>query len=181
MRTRRKAYVGDRGALLASDWARLAEHALPHLSGYNLIASYCAMGSEIGARPLEHHLVSLAIDLALPCIADDWEQPLGFARFLPGDPLVTEVRSGIPQPLLSAERVVPQVVLVPLLAVDRRGLRLGQGAGHYDRTLRKLREFGQVFAVGLAYDSQIIDHVPDDPWDEPLNALATPTRWIDFI
>ncbi len=69
---------------------------------------------------------------------------------------------------------------MPLLAVDRRGTRLGQGGGHYDRTLATLRAAGPVLAVGMAWDCQLVDALPTDPWDEPLDALATPSGWRDF-
>ena len=82
------------------------------------------------------------------------------------------------QPPADAEALAPDVVLVPLVLADRRGTRIGHGKGHYDRALAHLREGGgPVFAIGLAWESQISDEpIPADPWDMPLDAIATPKR-----
>ena len=82
------------------------------------------------------------------------------------------------QPRARGAIMEPTVILVPLLAADARGFRLGQGGGHYDRLLAGLPDRGAVLVIGLAWDMQIIAHVPDDPWDMTLDATATPTRWI---
>jgi 5-formyltetrahydrofolate cyclo-ligase len=67
-----------------------------------------------------------------------------------------------------------------LVAADRRGTRIGHGKGHYDRALSHLRKGGEVFALGLAWEPQILsDPIPADPWDVPLDAIATPREWID--
>ncbi len=70
-------------------------------------------------------------------------------------------------------------MLVPLVAADRHGARIGHGKGHYDRALAHLREGGTVFTIGLAWAPQILDEaIPADPWDMPLDAIATPAEWI---
>jgi 5-formyltetrahydrofolate cyclo-ligase len=70
--------------------------------------------------------------------------------------------------------VTPEVLVVPLLAFDDRGHRLGYGAGHYDRTLQGLRARGQVMAIGFAYSAQRTDDpLPDEPTDQPLDAIVT--------
>jgi 5-formyltetrahydrofolate cyclo-ligase len=87
---------------------------------------------------------------------------------------------GVLQPSAEAEALAPDVVLVPLVAADRRGSRIGHGKGHYDRALSHLREGGQIFTIGLAWELQILaDPIPADPWDVPLDAIATPREWID--
>ncbi len=68
-------------------------------------------------------------------------------------------------------------MIAPLLAFDREGHRLGQGAGHYDRTLQGLRERGPVWVIGLAYAGQEIDGVPREPHDQPLDAILTETGY----
>ncbi len=178
MRVRRKSYVASRGDAIIADWTSMADHAAERLRPYRCIASYAAAGSEISTCRLEHILHAAGYTLTLPCVSDLIDSPLMFARYLPGDILRTETLKGIPEPLETAERLVPDAVLVPLLAVDGRGLRLGQGAGHYDRTLRFLRRYGPVKAIGVAYDCQIIDHVLDDPWDETLDAVVSPSGWM---
>jgi 5-formyltetrahydrofolate cyclo-ligase len=86
---------------------------------------------------------------------------------------------GVLQPPASAEALAPDIVLAPLVAADRHGSRIGHGKGHYDRALAHLREGGPVFTIGLAWEHQILDEALDpDPWDIPLNAIATPGEWI---
>jgi 5-formyltetrahydrofolate cyclo-ligase len=83
------------------------------------------------------------------------------------------------QPPADAEALPPDIVLVPLVAADRRGTRIGHGQGHYDRALAHLRESATIFTIGLGWEPQILDDpIPPDPWDAPLDALATPAEWI---
>jgi 5-formyltetrahydrofolate cyclo-ligase len=74
----------------------------------------------------------------------------------------------------------PDILFVPLLAVDRAGHRLGYGGGYYDRTLRQLRARKPIIAIGLAFDAQIIDAVPHLDYDEGLDALFTPSGYRAF-
>lgn len=85
---------------------------------------------------------------------------------------------GVPQPSAASRILEPDTVLVPLLAVDLQGNRLGQGGGHYDRALRRLRQKGNVKAIGIAWECQIVEELPVDPWDESLDFIATPERII---
>jgi 5-formyltetrahydrofolate cyclo-ligase len=86
---------------------------------------------------------------------------------------------GVLQPPADAEALAPDIVLVPLVLGDRTGVRIGHGKGHYDRALAHLREGGRVFIIGLAWEPQIADApIPGDPWDVPLDAIATPKEWI---
>lgn len=87
---------------------------------------------------------------------------------------------GVREPVRGTPVGIPDIVLVPLLAVDAGGNRIGYGAGHYDRALAQLRATRRVVAVGVAWDMQLVDALPADPWDEPLDALATPSGWRDF-
>jgi 5-formyltetrahydrofolate cyclo-ligase len=72
----------------------------------------------------------------------------------------------------------PDLILAPLLAFDRRGGRLGQGGGSYDRTLATLRAAGEVFVIGLAFAGQEIDRVPTEPHDQGLDAILTELAYI---
>ena len=69
--------------------------------------------------------------------------------------------------------MVPQIVILPLLAFDGAGHRLGYGGGFYDRTLQKLRAAGPVHAVGFAYEAQAVEQVPTEATDQPLDAIVT--------
>lgn len=82
---------------------------------------------------------------------------------------------GIAEPLDDKPEVDPDVVLVPLLAFDARGHRLGYGGGFYDRTLNRLRKSKRIVAVGLAYDEQRVDEVPVESYDEKLDWVLTPS------
>jgi 5-formyltetrahydrofolate cyclo-ligase len=82
------------------------------------------------------------------------------------------------QPPASAPALSPDVVLVPLVLGDRAGNRIGHGKGHYDRALSHLREGRTIFTIGIAWEMQIsAEPIPADPWDVPLDAIATPAEW----
>jgi len=97
--------------------------------------------------------------------------PLVFRGWRPGAAMISD-SFGVEVPEDETE-VVPQVLVVPMLAFDERGHRLGYGAGHYDRTLEKLRPLGPVMAVGFAYEAQLADTLPIEPTDQPLDAIVT--------
>lgn len=73
----------------------------------------------------------------------------------------------------SLDSVTPDVLIVPLLAFDKSGGRLGYGGGHYDRTLEELRATGEAYAIGFAYAAQEIAEVPREPTDIPMDAIVT--------
>jgi 5-formyltetrahydrofolate cyclo-ligase len=86
---------------------------------------------------------------------------------------------GVLQPAPHAAPLAPDTVLVPLVLGNRRGTRIGHGKGHYDRALAHLRESGNVFTIGLAWEPQVVEEALEpDPWDVPLDAIATPKEWI---
>lgn len=87
---------------------------------------------------------------------------------------------GVLQPSADSSAVAPDLVIVPLVLADRRGNRIGHGKGHYDRALAHLRAAGPVRTIGIGWDVQVSDEPIDpDPWDVPLDALVTPSEWID--
>jgi 5-formyltetrahydrofolate cyclo-ligase len=95
-----------------------------------------------------------------------------FRAWKPGDPLVVG-RFNIPEPDDKARERRPDLVLVPLLAFDRDGHRLGYGAGYYDRYLREARAKRTVYAIGIAYAGQEVDELPRHDADEVLDAVVT--------
>ncbi|TWB32461.1 5-formyltetrahydrofolate cyclo-ligase [Nitrospirillum viridazoti] len=139
------------------------------------IAFYWPVGDEIDPRPLMHRVVAAGVKAALP-VCQAKGQPLLFRRWLPGTLLSPDVM-GVPAPMEEAApgggAVVPDVVLVPLLAFDRRGRRLGYGAGFYDRTLALLRREHVIQAVGIAFADQELDKVPCDAHDQGLDWIVT--------
>lgn len=89
------------------------------------------------------------------------------------DELLVPGPYGMAQPVEDADEVVPDLLFVPLVGFTANGQRLGQGGGHYDRWLAAHPE---VPAIGLAWDAQLVDSLPEEPHDRPLRAVVTPTR-----
>jgi 5-formyltetrahydrofolate cyclo-ligase len=98
--------------------------------------------------------------------------PLVFRAWAPGEPAVPGIWE-ISVPLETAPEVLPDVLLVPMLAFDRQGYRLGYGGGFYDRTLEKLRSLKKVTAIGVAYAAQEMSEVPHGEFDQPLDWIMT--------
>ena len=112
--------------------------------------------------------------LALPRFAHE-DAPMEFARFTApfNESDLEEGPFGILQPEADAPAMQPQVLFVPLVGCTAQGARLGQGGGHYDRWLT---EHPGTVAIGLAWDCQLVDHLPTEPHDARLTAVVTPTR-----
>ena len=149
---------------------------------FSTVAAYWAQGSEMNPRPLLATILDIdpvRIRAALPA-APDRDSPLRFRLWTP-EMRLTPDAMGIPAPPAAAEDVLPNLVIAPLLAFDRQGGRLGQGAGHYDRTLANLRRQRAVFVLGLAYAGQEIDSVPTDRHDQRLDAIVTETEFIEVV
>jgi 5-formyltetrahydrofolate cyclo-ligase len=136
-----------------------------------LIAGYRALGGEIDPEPLLMRLVAAGLPLCLPVAAERSEEGLWFRLWRPQEPLVRGP-FGAQEPAAAAPLVVPDLVLTPLLAFDRRGGRLGRGGGYYDRTLERLGAAG-VWAVGLAFAEQEVEDVPLEPHDIRLDGVLT--------
>ena len=141
-----------------------------------VVGGYLPAGSEIDPGPVLKVLQSRGALLAMPvCLAP--ETPLQVRAYCPGDALAPDV-IGMAAPTEAAAILVPDVLILPLLAFDRQGGRLGQGGGFYDRTLQALREGGQVLAIGLAHAGQEVDCVPMGDFDQSLDASLTETGYI---
>ena len=131
-----------------------------------VVSGYWPMGQEIDIRPLLHALHARGHPIVLP-ETPKRGNPLIFRLWQPGDVLVSE-RFGTMRPI--GEMCAPDYLLVPLLAFDRRGNRVGYGAGYYARTLATLP--GR-YRLGVAYAAQELDEVPAGPYDARLDAVAT--------
>lgn len=171
---RRKAYAIRQAIpreIRAGAAALIAQNGLDFLAAApDTIAAYHPIRSEFDCFPLLERLVSEGWRIALPIT--DKGQPLNFRLWTFGDPLQPDPY-GIPQPV-SGPPAMPSHLLLPMLAFDRRGYRLGYGGGHYDRTLAKLRAEGPVQAIGLAFDQQEVTEVPVGPYDQRLDWILTP-------
>ena len=131
-----------------------------------VVSGFWPMGREIDIRPLLVALHERGHPIVLP-ETPKRGNPLIFRHWRPGDALLPE-RFGTSRP--DGVVLAPDFLLVPLLAFDRRGYRVGYGAGYYDRTLAALP--GR-FRLGVAYAAQELDEVPNGPYDQRLDAVAT--------
>ncbi len=145
------------------------------ISGGGLVAGYWPFGSEADPRPLMQALEKLGISLCLPVIR---KRQLYYRRFAFGDELVP-AGWGTFGPGPEAKEVRPAVLLVPLAAVDGQGNRIGWGKGHYDRSIASLLSDGEpLLTIGIAFEFQIVDRVPVETHDKPLDFLATENQIV---
>jgi 5-formyltetrahydrofolate cyclo-ligase len=141
------------------------------------VSGFMPLKSEINPVPLLRKLAEDGAQLALPVVAGKGK-PLIMRAFSFGDTLASGVW-GIREPKPDAPEVLPDILLVPLLAFDRRGHRLGYGAGYYDMTITALRARKTVVAVGIAYAAQEVAEVPTTPRDARLDLVLTENEIID--
>lgn len=160
------------------------ESAAPHLITHfppelerGIIAGFSPLGDEINLWPLLTYLYSEGHRICLP-VTPKTPSVLNFRQWTP-DSLMGTDRHGVSFPVSGTE-LIPDVVLVPLLAFTNRGERLGYGGGYYDRTLEFLREAGEVFACGVAYAGQEMAELPTDAYDQRLDGILTETGFRTF-
>ncbi|WP_374203590.1 5-formyltetrahydrofolate cyclo-ligase [Streptomyces antimicrobicus] len=155
--------------------------ALPELAGAGTVAAYVSVGTEPGTRALldalRRHGARVLLPVLLPDNDLDWaayEGPAGLAETAhPGRMRLLEPTG----PRLGPDAVTEaDTVLLPGLAVDGRGMRLGRGGGSYDRVLARLERAGaRPSLVVLLYDDEVVARVPEEPHDHPVQAVATPS------
>ncbi len=141
------------------------------------VAGYWPMRSEIDIVAAMVVLAGRGMALSLPVVIGK-TLPLEFRRWSPQADRLEKGAFGTRHPGTSAMIVRPHVVLVPLLAFDRQGHRLGYGGGFYDRTLLQMRESGSVVAVGVGYAGQELEAVPNEAHDQSLDWIVTETEII---
>jgi 5-formyltetrahydrofolate cyclo-ligase len=142
------------------------------------ISGFMPLKSEINPLPLMQKLAEAGARLALPTIAGRGK-PLIMRAWEFGAPL-DRGQWGIREPKPDAPEVEPDVLLVPLLAFDRQGFRIGYGAGYYDMTIHRLRALKAVTAVGIAFAAQEVPRIPTTPRDERLDLVLTEREVIDL-
>jgi 5-formyltetrahydrofolate cyclo-ligase len=143
-----------------------------------VVSGFMPLKSEINPLPLMRNLAAAGAHLALPVVAGKG-RPLIMRAWRFGAPLAVGVW-GIREPPPEAPAVEPDVLIVPLLAFDRTGHRLGYGAGYYDMTIAALRARKAVTAVGIALAAQEIGTVPVSPRDARLDLVLTEREVIDL-
>jgi 5-formyltetrahydrofolate cyclo-ligase len=136
-----------------------------------VVSGYSPVKSELNPLPLMRRCAVQGARLALPVVAGRG-QPLIMRAFAIGDLLGSGVW-GIREPLPDASEVLPDILLVPLLAFDRRGNRIGYGAGYYDQTIARLRALKAITAVGVAFSAQECEEVPTTSRDARLDLVLT--------
>lgn len=166
-------------AALVSIWRR--ERPVPAREGIGTvpaISAFWPMGEEIDIRPLLQALHDDGHVLGLPRTPRRGE-PLAFHAWRPGDPL-ERGPVGTSQPPAAAPVIEPDALIVPLLAVDPAGFRLGYGGGYYDRTLAHLRARRAITAIGVGFEVQRVARVPTGPNDARLDFLLTERALLAF-
>ena len=179
---RRKA-VGRRDALPAEERKAAAEAIATRpiplaIAPSTILSGFMPLKSEINPLPLMQKLAAAGARLALPAIAGRGK-PLIMRAWELGAPL-DRGQWGIREPKPDAPEVEPDILLVPLLAFDRAGFRIGYGAGYYDMTIHRLRALKPVIAIGIAFAAQEVPKIPTTPRDERLDLVLTEREVIDL-
>jgi len=157
----------------------IAERGLPlEVTPGTVVSGFSPLKSEISPLPLLRRLADAGASLALPVVVGRG-QPLVMRAWSFGAPLASGVW-GIREPPADAPEAFPDILIVPLLAFDRRGHRIGYGAGYYDMTITRLRAMKPVTAIGVAFATQEIAAVPATPRDARLDLVLTERETISF-
>jgi len=173
--TRREALPADQRAAAA---AAIAARPFPvAMKPDAIVSGFSPLKSEINPLPLMRRLAGAGARLALPVVAGRG-RPLIMRAFTFGDAL-TSGQWGIREPTADAAEVAPDILLVPLLAFDRSGNRIGYGAGYYDMTIARLRSMKPAVAIGIGYAAQEVPEVPVTPRDAALDLVLTEREAID--
>lgn len=139
-----------------------------------VISGYWPLHGEFDVRPVFLSLGKAGFTLALPVI-ETAKAPLIFRRYVPGDTLLKDTKHDIYEPLSSAQILVPEVLLVPLVAFDRNGFRLGLGGGYYDRTLAGM---SKRITIGVGYADAEVEKIPNEAHDVKMDYILTEKEWI---
>ncbi len=165
----RIAAFAARKAAFAAGQGNAARHLMAALARHHgkSLAGYMPMRTEIDPLPaMARHQGAVCVPVII-----GKGQALQFREWTPDAAMIEgEFRALIPA---AGDWIVPDVLIVPLLAFDARGYRLGYGGGFYDRTLEMLRAAGPTLAVGYAFAAQELPEVPIDATDQRLDLIVT--------
>jgi 5-formyltetrahydrofolate cyclo-ligase len=171
----RRDFMALRAAIDDQDRRDATKRALLNLIGAlpltpsSIVAAFWPLGAELDTRPLFNALAALGIATCLPRMAGKGK-PLAFHRYRPGDALL-EGPMRVLEPLPAAPALRPTIAVVPMLAFDEEGYRLGYGGGFYDRTLPSLGP--DLVAIGLAFAAQRFAALPHEANDFRLGTIVT--------
>lgn len=172
-----------RAALVRRDDAfpQRIDHVLAASSlvgGQTVVSGYWPMAEEADIRPILTRLHGAGHRCGLPVVVGTG-RPLSFRLWTPESVLRPD-RFGVATPPAESPALEPDLILVPLLAFDRNGYRLGYGGGFYDCTLAALRACKSILAIGVAYADQEVDAVPHEPHDQRLDGVLTERGLLTF-
>jgi 5-formyltetrahydrofolate cyclo-ligase len=151
----------------------VASEFTARLTPHTIVATYVAIGGEADPTLFARAAHAAGCRLALPHV-ESREEPIRFLAWHPDAPLARGPFA-LRQPHAHKPELAPDIVLTPLVGFDRRGNRVGQGAGHYDRAFAA---YPAAWRVGIAWSVQEVSALTPDPWDVPLHAIATEKEWI---
>ena len=176
-KVRKEAFISRQKAFSA-DIGNSASLLSSFLAGYRgvPIAGYLPIKTEID--PLSAMEEASAHSLVGVPVVQGNSKPLKFARWEPG--CVLEKGPFDVQIPVSLNYLVPEVLIIPMVAFDRNGGRLGYGGGFYDRTLNYLRSRHATLAIGFAYSEQEFENLPLEPTDQKLDVIITEREIIEF-
>lgn len=178
----RQLSLAKRDAIPAEARAAAAEAIAARPFPYQIkpgtvVSAYSPMQSELNPVPLMRKLADAGATLALPVVVGRGK-PLIMREWSFGQPLSTGTW-GIREPMPDAPEAWPDILLVPLACFDRKGNRIGYGAGYYDLTINRLRVLKPVVAIGLAFHAQHAAVVPSTPRDARLDLVLTERELIE--
>lgn len=152
---------------------KIKEHffASQHFMPQTVFAVYYPIGSEVNSRPLIDTLNDMGHITALPVIKDR-QSALEF-RVYRSEQKLNKGAFGVPEPSPNMPTVIPDFLIIPMLAFNKQGYRLGYGTGFYDRTLTEMRRAKPIKAIGVAYSVQQIDDMPVESHDEKMDWIIT--------
>jgi 5-formyltetrahydrofolate cyclo-ligase len=186
----RTRLLARRSALPPSDVARMSQAILERLRSIPLWASvreamlYAPIRNEVNTWPVLEELWGRGVRTLLPrcrsCAPGEMEWAAAACRadMAPGAFSIPEPN---PATCAPADELRPDLILLPGVAFDREGFRLGYGGGYYDRLLATPALSGAI-TVGLAFSFQLLDSLPRDPWDRPVNLVVTEkeSAWVSI-
>jgi 5-formyltetrahydrofolate cyclo-ligase len=176
----RRAVLAAREAMTTHDrvnaGAALARHGIDQWHGVGRLAAYLEVGTEPPIRALLDALAGSGSEIVVPVVRSG---DLDWVRYQPGGDIVSGAL-GVDEPtgerLGATTLAVTDVILVPALAVDQHGNRLGRGRGYYDRALTTVA----AAVVAVVYDAELVESVPVEPHDRPVQAVLRPAGYVPF-
>ncbi|WP_164078341.1 5-formyltetrahydrofolate cyclo-ligase [Alteromonas facilis] len=188
-RALRAQYRAARNALTADQQSHAAQQLCLQftqaiqLQSEQHVGVYIANDGELSLSAVITQCWAKGINTYLPVLNTQQDGFLYFIHYHQDSPMQIN-RFGIPEPEFDKNSCITveniDVLLMPLVAFDTQGKRLGMGGGFYDRTLAELGQSNKPSLIGIAHDCQESEYIPDEPWDIPLNHILTPTRFLTF-